>query len=123
MDSCFRPNDQAVAASRGMITGSPWKASSGGFARVSVAGSAEQFGPWHSGWGRHHRWSTDGTYDAMFAAVQNESEPADRELVELVAVDSTRVRAHQHAAGAPHDQHTGPRRVTRLWPLSPPIMP
>jgi putative transposase len=27
------------------------------------------FGPWQTVWKRHHRWSLDGTYDAMFAAV------------------------------------------------------
>ena len=31
----------------------------------------------------------------------------DAELAELLSVDSTIVSAHQHAAGAPFDCHTG----------------
>jgi putative transposase len=27
------------------------------------------FGPWQTVWKRHHRWSLDGTYDAMFAQI------------------------------------------------------
>ena len=70
----------------------------------------EDFGPWKTVWKRHHRWSFDGTYDAMFAAVVAVTglDPATigelEELVEkLLSVDSTSVRAHQHAAGARSD--------------------
>lgn len=61
------------------------------------------FGPWQTVWKRHHRWSLDGTYDAMFAEVAR-AFGVDTAMVEdiekLLAVDSTSVRAHQHAAGA-----------------------
>jgi transposase len=58
------------------------------------------FGPWQSLWYRHRRWSEDGTYDRMFAAIRAASGIDDAELVALMSIDSTSVRAHQHAAGA-----------------------
>ena len=38
-------------------TGSPWR------------DLPADFGPWQTVWKRHHRWSLDGTYDAMLAQV------------------------------------------------------
>ena len=64
------------------------------------------FGPWQTVWKRHYRWSTDGTYAAMLLAVQDafgSSGQASDPLVRLISVDSTSVRAHQHAAGARKD--------------------
>jgi transposase len=64
------------------------------------------FGPWQTVWKRHFRWSTDGTYAAMLLAVQEafgSSGSGSDCLVRLISVDSTSVRAHQHAAGARHD--------------------
>jgi transposase len=58
------------------------------------------FGPWQSLWDRHRRWSEDGTYDRMFAAVRAASTVDDAEVIALMSIDSTSVRAHQHAAGA-----------------------
>jgi transposase len=51
---------------------------------------------------RHNRWSADGTYDRLVTATQARADAAG-ELHWLVAVDSTIVRAHQHAAGARRD--------------------
>jgi transposase len=62
-----------------------------------------EFGPWQTVWKRHHRWSLDGTYARIFLAVQDffGPLPLDEELAKvLVSIDSTSVRAHQHAAGA-----------------------
>lgn len=60
--------------------------------------------PWQTAWKRHRRWSTDGTYAAIFAAVRHaygDAVVAGADGVEqLLAVDSSCVRAHQHAAGA-----------------------
>lgn len=58
------------------------------------------FGPWQSLWDRHRRWSEDGTYDQMFAAVRAASVVPDDEVLALMSIDSTSIRAHQHAAGA-----------------------
>lgn len=67
----------------------------------------EEFGPWQTVWKRHFRWSTDGTYDRIFEAVQGVDQEIDAELAALLSVDSTSVRVHQHAAGAVRSQDTG----------------
>jgi transposase len=59
-----------------------------------------QFGAWQSVWERHRRWSEDGTYAAMFTAVREHAATQDAAAAGLLAIDSTSVRAHQHAAGA-----------------------
>jgi putative transposase len=75
-------------------TGAPWR------------DLPAEFGCWQSVWERHRRWSTDGTYAAMFAAAQATC-PGAEQLVRLLSVDSTSVRAHQHAAGARFDGDIG----------------
>ena len=69
-------------------TGSPWR------------DLPAYFGKFQSVWERHRRWSTDGTYAAMFAAVRAHAGEEDPTLAVLMSIDSTSVRAHQHAAGA-----------------------
>jgi transposase len=72
-------------------TGSPWR------------DVPPEFGSWKTLWNRHFRWSTDGTYEAMVAAAVAAGllESNSEEVVQrLLSVDSTVVRAHQHAAGA-----------------------
>lgn len=76
-------------------TGSPW------------SDLPEQFGAWQSVWARHRRGSTDDTYAKMFAAVRANADAEDRALVELISIDSTSIRAHQHAAGAPSGGRKG----------------
>ena len=66
-----------------------------------------EFGAYQSVWERHRRWSTDGTYARMFAKVRAEAGDEQRELLGLFSVDSTSVRAHQHAAGARPTVATG----------------
>ena len=59
-----------------------------------------EFGPWQTLWKRHRRWSTDGTYQRIFEAMLQRQDEVGS-LNWLLSVDSTVVRAHQHAAGAP----------------------
>ena len=70
-------------------TGSPWR------------DLPRQFGAYQSVWERHRLWSTDGTYEKMHAAVRADAR-LDHELavLKVVSIDSTSVRAHQHASGA-----------------------
>lgn len=81
-------------------TGSPWR------------DLPECFGPWQTAWKRLDRWTRDGTWDRLLAAMQTDADAAG-ELEWIAAVDSSVVRAHQHAAGArrPVDEsadcHTG----------------
>lgn len=63
-------------------TGAPWR------------DLPEVFGDWNSVFRRFSRWSSKGVWHRMFAAM------ADDPDFEYLIVDSTIVRAHQHAAGA-----------------------
>jgi putative transposase len=69
----------------------------------------EEFGACKSIWKRHRLWSTDGTYEKIFEAVRDALPEQDCDVVELLSVDSTIVRAHQHAAGA---RFSGPEVLT-----------
>lgn len=76
-------------------TGSPWR------------DVPDHFGAWQSIWERHRRWSDDGMYVRMFAAVRAAAPAREADLQSLLSVDSTIARAHQHSAGARHEAHTG----------------
>lgn len=59
----------------------------------------ERFGPWKTVYERHRLWSGDGTWERLLQQVQAEADAAG-EIDWDISVDSTIVRAHQHAAGA-----------------------
>ncbi|CUM35591.1 Mobile element protein [Streptomyces venezuelae] len=59
----------------------------------------ERFGPWKTVYERHRLWSADGTWEHLLQQVQAEADAAG-EIDWDISVDSTIVRAHQHAAGA-----------------------
>ena len=59
----------------------------------------ERYGPWATLHTRFRRWALDGTFDRMLRAAQARADAAG-DIDWLVSVDSTVVRAHQHAAGA-----------------------
>ncbi|MEU8735695.1 IS5 family transposase [Streptomyces tendae] len=61
----------------------------------------ERFGPWETVYKRHRRWSADGTWKMLLTKIQAAEDAAGRVGWD-VSVDSTAVRAHQHAAGARH---------------------
>ena len=61
-------------------TGAPWR------------DLPERFGPWGSVWKRFDRWAKKGVWERVFEALQDPD-------LEWVIIDSTVVRAHQHAAG------------------------
>ncbi len=64
-------------------TGAPWR------------DLPEHFGHWNSVYQRFARWSKSGVWQRVFMELSKDSEFAQR-----VYLDSTIVRAHQHAAGA-----------------------
>jgi transposase len=76
-------------------TGSPWR------------DLPATYGSWQTVYGRHRTWSADGTWDRVLRELQRGSDGDDVEW--LVSVDSTVIRAHHHAAGAPK---TAPIDVT-----------
>jgi transposase len=59
----------------------------------------ERYGPWQTVYERHRRWSADGTWEAILDALRMGCD-LDEGSDWTVAVDSTVVRAHQHAVGA-----------------------
>lgn len=70
----------------------------------------EFYGPWQTVYGLFRRWQRDGTWRRVITALQTRADAAG--LIDWqVSVDSTSVRAHQHAAGArrrPVTQHESP---------------
>ena len=68
-------------------TGSPWR------------DVPREYGAWGTVYGRHRTWSADGTWERALRELQRGSDAESEEWV--VSVDSTVVRAHQDAAGAP----------------------
>ena len=69
-------------------TGCPWR---------DLAG---EYGHWKTAYNRHRRWSLDGTWEKILDRLRAGCDEAEGQGWTLSA-DSTVVRAHQHAAGAP----------------------
>ncbi|MFE7444522.1 IS5 family transposase [Streptomyces chartreusis] len=59
----------------------------------------ERYGNWRGIYNRLRMWAVDGTWERMFTQLMAQAD-ADEVLAWAVSVDSTIVRAHQHAAGA-----------------------
>jgi transposase len=68
-------------------TGSPWR------------DLPACYGNWKTVYNRHLRWSTDGTWTEILTELRRGCDADDGEEW-TVSVDSSVVRAHQHAAGA-----------------------
>ncbi|WP_344904517.1 IS5 family transposase [Actinomadura meridiana] len=73
----------------------------------------ERFGPWKTCYERHRRWSADGTWRRILDELRIGADLAEGDDW-TVGVDSTAVRAHQHAAGA---RHRRPRRLRKRGTL------
>ncbi|GAA2638765.1 IS5 family transposase [Streptomyces axinellae] len=73
----------------------------------------EKYGNWRGVYNRLRMWAVDGTWERVFTALVAQAD-AEEDLHWAVSVDSTIVRAHQHAAGA---------RQKGLRPASRTIMP
>ncbi len=78
-------------------TGSPWR------------DLPTEFGSWNSVYVRFARWSDKKVWQSVFAVLR---EDADFEEVYL---DSTVVRAHQHAAGAAKKKRGASSRTFSWW--------
>jgi putative transposase len=72
-------------------TGAPWR------------DLPAEFGRWHTAYMRFTRWHKTGVWERLFKVVRE-----DADLEELF-IDSTAVRGHLHAAGAPK------KTVRRHW--------
>ena len=80
---------------RRVINGMLYKAKTG----IAWRDLPERYGPWKTIYTRFWRWSRDGTLSMLVARTRVIAE-AINELDREVSVDSSIVRAHQHAAGA-----------------------
>lgn len=77
-------------------TGAPWR------------DLPERYGPWRTVASRYYRWVHAGVWERVLAAVQEQGDRRGALDWELHHVDSTSIRAHQHAAGARRSKG-GPR--------------
>ncbi len=94
---------------RTMLNGIVWKFRAG----VAWRDVPERYGSWASLHTRFRRWAADGTFDLMLRAAQARADAAG-DIDWLVSVDSSIVRAHQHAAGArTGGTETGTRTLPR----------
>ncbi|OSZ57660.1 IS5 family transposase [Streptomyces pharetrae CZA14] len=71
----------------------------------------ERFGSWKGAYSRLRMWAIDGTWKRVFAALLAGAD-GEGDLDWVVGVDSTIVRAHQHAAGARQKASGGRRPVS-----------
>jgi transposase len=68
-------------------TGAPWR------------DLPERYGPWKTAHERLRRWTADGTWDRILAeAITKDDSVGAAE--QAISIDSSHIRAHQHAAGA-----------------------
>ncbi len=78
--------------SMGMIwrakTGTPWR------------DLPERYGKWKTVYSRWLRWRDAGVWQRVWEALQQEADHKGEVAWEIHFIDSTIVRAHQHAAGA-----------------------
>lgn len=68
-------------------------------------------GNWRGVYNRLRMWAIDGTWERVFTALIAQAD-AEEDVTWAVSVDSTIVRAHQHAAGARKER--GPRLASRM---------
>ncbi|MFJ2078980.1 IS5 family transposase [Streptomyces anulatus] len=92
---CADPPDRTGRDHRQVIDGVLYRVRTG----VQWRDLPERYGPRKTVHERHRRWSADGTWALLLRRVQAEADAAD-DIDWDVSVDSTSVRAHQHAAGA-----------------------
>ncbi|MEU0396960.1 transposase [Streptomyces sp. NPDC006208] len=80
---------------RQLIGGIPFRVRTG----IPWRGIPEQYGPWGRVYDLFRRWQRDGTRHRIFTQLKARADAKDLITCGL-NIDSTIVRAHQHAAGA-----------------------
>lgn len=69
-------------------TGAPWR------------DLPEHYGPWQTAASRFYRWQETGVWQRVLEELQKDKDRSGEVEWEIHFLDSTSVRAHQHAAGA-----------------------
>ena len=93
-----RPGRPPLRMKRQLVDGIRWRTRVGCPWR-DVPGC---YGPWQTVYGQFRRWQRDGTWAQIVSRLQSAADAAGR-IGWDVSVDSTIMRAHQHAAGARRD--------------------
>ena len=88
-------------------TGAPWRDLPRRYGKTKTVSS------------RYYRWRKKGIWQRIFAALQTQAEQAGELDWTIHFVDSTVIRAHQHAAGAKKGTQK-PKRLVALRAASPP---
>lgn len=88
-------------------TGAPWR------------DLPKKYGPWPTVYSRFYRWRKAGIWDRTLSALQAKSEAQGAIDWEVNFVDSTIIRAHQHAAGAKGGTHPEKLLATAREDLAP----
>jgi transposase len=87
-----RPNKDHRTVLNGILwilrTGAPWR------------DLPERYGPWATVYSRFRRWQRAGIWARIIQALQHEAAHEGRVDGSLSMIDSSHIRAHQHAAGA-----------------------
>ncbi len=78
-------------------TGAPWR------------DLPDRYGPWRTVASRFYRWQKAGVWQGILAALQQQTDAAGQVDWSKHYVDSTMIRAHQHAAGAKGGTQIGKR--------------
>ena len=78
-------------------TGAPWR------------DIPERYGSWKTVSSRFYRWRAQGIWDKLWAEVQKDADANGQIEWEIHFVDSSVIRAHQHAAGAKGGTQKGKR--------------
>jgi transposase len=97
-----RPSKDHRTILNGMLwldkTGIPWR------------DLPERYGPWQTVATRFYRWTKQGIWEKILAEVQKDADTRGQVQWTIHFVDSSNVRAHQHAAGAKKGIHKTVRR-------------
>jgi transposase len=89
---------------RVLVEGILWRLATG----VPWRDLPERFGPWRTVYSRFRRWQQAGIWDRILAALQAEADAKGELDWRHHFLDSTIIRAHQHAAGAKKGAATKP---------------
>lgn len=84
-------------------TGAPWR------------DLPERYGPWQTCYSRFQRWTHQGVWNQVLQRLQAQEDRAGRLDWKEGSLDSTTIKAHPHAAGAPkkggRPRHRKPRNA------------
>jgi transposase len=93
-----RPGRPPIWPRRALIDGIRWRVRVG----APWRDVPERYGPWQSIYGLFRRWQRAGVWTRLVTALQTRADAA-RLIAWDISIDSTVVRAYQHAAGAKRD--------------------